>query len=80
MGEQTKPFTLVADGAYGCEANIALAKEENIDLVTTNFQEKKTEDIFVDFEFSPDGKKFQNMPKGKYRLSMDIITNETMPH
>lgn len=57
LGEQEEALTLVADGAYGGEKNTSLAKEKNINLVTTNFQGKKPADIFADFEFSPDGKK-----------------------
>jgi hypothetical protein len=57
LGKQEEPLTLVSDGAYGGENNIAMAKDKNINLVTTNFQGKKPEDIFADFEFSPDGKK-----------------------
>jgi hypothetical protein len=57
LGEQGETLTLVADGAYGGEDNVAMAKDKNINLVTTNFQGRKPEDIFADFEFSPDGKK-----------------------
>lgn len=57
LGEQEETLTLVADGAYAGEENIATAKEKNINLVTTNFQGKKPADIFAEFEFSPDGKK-----------------------
>ena len=57
LGDQEETITLVADGAYGGEENIAQAKDKNINLVTTNFQGKKPEDVFADFEFSPDGKK-----------------------
>jgi hypothetical protein len=57
LGKQEDTLTIVADGAYGGEENIAMAKDNNIDLVTTNFQGKKPEDVFAEFEFSPDGKK-----------------------
>jgi len=57
FGEQDEAFTIVADGAYGGEDNISMAKENNINLVTTNFQGRKPDDIFAEFEFSPDGKK-----------------------
>ncbi len=57
LGEQEESLTLVADGAYAGEDNIATAKEKNINLITTNFQGKKPADVFADFEFSPDGKK-----------------------
>lgn len=57
LSVQQEETTLVADGAYGGEENQAMAKKNNIKLVTTNFQGKKPADIFADFEFSPDGKK-----------------------
>ena len=57
LGDQEETLTIVTDGAYGGEDNTTLAKENNINLVTTNFQGKKPEDIFAEFEFSPDGRK-----------------------
>jgi hypothetical protein len=57
LGKQEETLTIVADGAYGGEENITMAKDNNINLVTTNFQGKKPEDIFAEFDFSPDGKK-----------------------
>jgi hypothetical protein len=65
LGEQEKVLTLVADGAYGGEENTALAKEKNINLVTTSLQGKKPDDIFADFEFSPDGRKVLKCPGGQ---------------
>ncbi len=65
LGNQDKKITLVADGAYGGEENIALAKDKNIDLVTTNFQGRKPEDIFADFEFSSDGKEILKCAGGQ---------------
>lgn len=62
--EQEEELTLVADGAYGGEDNIALAKDKNINLVTTNFQGIKPEDVFADFEFSIDGKKVLKCANG----------------
>lgn len=47
--------TMVADGAYGGEANIALAAEHGINLVTTNFTGRKPADVFAEFIFSEDG-------------------------
>lgn len=57
FGEQKETLTIVADGAYGGEDNISMAKDNNINLVTTNFQGRKPDDIFAEFEFSSDGKK-----------------------
>jgi hypothetical protein len=47
--KQKKTVTLVAYGAYGGEANIAKAKEKNINLVTTNFQATKPASILANF-------------------------------
>ncbi|HHX59693.1 MAG TPA: transposase [Epulopiscium sp.] len=55
LGNQTDTLTLIADGAYGGEDNLAQSREKNINLVTTNFQGKKPADVFADFEISSDG-------------------------
>lgn len=65
LGKQEETLTLVADGAYGGEENIALAKKHNVNLVTTNFQGKKPDDIFAEFEFTPDGKKILKCAGGQ---------------
>lgn len=48
---------IVTDGAYAGGKNQELAKEKNIELVTTNLAGWETEDILGDFEYSGDGKK-----------------------
>lgn len=45
---------MVADGAYGSEANVAEAARHKIRLVTTNFTGIKPADIFAEFIFSED--------------------------
>lgn len=47
--------TLVTDGAYGGQDNIALANEKNVKLVTTALIGKEAPDVLADFEFSEDG-------------------------
>ena len=74
LGDQEEALTIVADGAYGGEDNRSIAKEKNIDLVTTNFQGKSPEDVFADFEFSPDGKKVLRCAGGQIP-----ITNKYSP-
>lgn len=69
IGEQEETITLVADGAYGGGENVAVAKEKNIDLVTTNFTGKKPNDVFADFEFSPDGKKVLKCAGGQVPIT-----------
>jgi len=56
IGGQEGAITLVADGAYSGEANVALAESKNIKLVTTDMQGRKPDSLFADFEVSPDGK------------------------
>jgi hypothetical protein len=69
LGDQEETLTIVTDGAYGGEDNTTLAKENNINLVTTNFQGKKPEDIFAEFEFSPDGRKVLKCADGHKPLT-----------
>lgn len=69
LGEQEETLTLVADGAYGGEDNIASAKEKNINLTTTNFQGRKPADVFADFEFSPDGKRVLKCAGGQVPIT-----------
>ena len=69
LGDQEETLTIVADGAYGGEDNRSTAKDKNIDLVTTNFQGKSPEDVFADFEFSPDGKKVLKCAGGQIPIT-----------
>lgn len=55
---------LVADGAYYSDENVELAKEKNIDLLTTDLTGIPTPDIFADFKFSEDGKEVISCPAG----------------
>jgi hypothetical protein len=57
LGKQDEPLTLIADGAYGGIEDKKRAKENNIDLVTTNFLGVKPAEVLADFEFSDDGEK-----------------------
>lgn len=64
MGTQEEKVTLISDGAFGSTENIELAKENNIDLITTNLTGRETDDICADFEFSEDGIKVLRCPGG----------------
>lgn len=64
LGKQEKKTTIVADGAFGGSRNIELAKENNIDLVTTNLTGRETADINADFAFSEDGTRVVKCPGG----------------
>jgi len=67
--KQIETLTLLADGAYGGEENIAKAKEKNINLVTTNFQATKPASILAEFEFSPDGTKVLKCAGGQVPIT-----------
>lgn len=58
--------TLVADGAYGGEHNISMAKEHGIKLVTTNFTGRKPADIFAEFVFDESGTELLECIHGKH--------------
>lgn len=64
MGKQDKTVTIVADGAFGGGENISLAKENNIELVTTNLTGKASNDINADFELNADGTAVVKCPGG----------------
>lgn len=85
--------TLVTDGAYYGNENTELAKEMNIELVTTSLTGASTPDIFADFEFSEDGRNVTSCPaghtpksccyrnsNGKCRISFPKSTCENCPH
>lgn len=55
---------VVTDGAYYGDENVELAKEKNINLLTTSLTGVPTPDIFADFEFSDDGKEVLQCPAG----------------
>lgn len=60
-----EPVTIVTDGAYAGGKNQDLAKEKQIELVTTNLTGRETEDIMGDFEYSEDGKTVTKCPGGQ---------------
>jgi DDE family transposase/transposase-like protein DUF772 len=93
MGIQEEKTTIIADGAYGGEANRKLATQNNIDLVTTDFQGKKPNEIFSDFIFSEDGKELlecangqkptynkYNETTGQCRAKMNLEKCQSCPH
>ncbi len=65
MGVQEEEITIIADGAYGGEDNKNLAKENNINLITTDFQGKKPNKVFAEFVFSEDGKMLLKCANGQ---------------
>lgn len=73
MGIQDEQVTIIADGAYGGEGNRNLAVENNINLVTTDFQGKKPNEIFADFVFSEDGRNLLKCANGQEPISNKYI-------
>lgn len=68
-GTEENETTLVTDGAYGGIENIDFAKENHVNLVTTNMQGRKASDVYADFEFSEDGKKVLKCAGGQTPLT-----------
>ena len=52
MEKQDETIVLVADGAYSGTENQSLAKEKNVNLITTSLTGRDTADIMADFEFN----------------------------
>jgi len=73
-GTEGDEITLVTDGAYGGTENIELAKENHVNLVTSNMQGRKAAEIYADFIFSEDGKKVLKCAGGQ-----TPITNKFNP-
>jgi len=73
-GTEECETTVVTDGAYGGMENIELAKDNHINLVTTNMQGRKAADIYADFIFSEDGKKVLKCAGGQ-----TPVTNKYYP-
>jgi hypothetical protein len=69
MGIQEEQVTIIADGAYGGEDNRNLAADNNINLITTDFQGKKPNEIFAEFVFSGDGKELLKCANGQEPIS-----------
>ena len=61
---QDETIALVADGAYSGTENQALAKEKNVELITTSLTGRDTADIMADFEFNEAGTTVLHCPAG----------------
>lgn len=55
--ERIENELLVADGAYASLENQELAREQGVELITTDLVGRKPKDILADFIFSADGKR-----------------------
>lgn len=56
--------TMITDGGYGGGDNMELAREKNIDLVTTALIGKDAPDVLADFQFNEDGTKLEKCAAG----------------
>lgn len=65
MGTQEETVTVVTDGAYSGVENTALAKEKNVNLITTSLTGREAPDIITDFEFNEEGTKVIRCPAGQ---------------
>lgn len=80
MDRQEEPVTLVADGAYGGEANENLAKEKNVNLVTTNMPGSEPDPVFGDFKFDESGEVVVECPAGHAPLRCGGIRKDGKVH
>lgn len=64
METQKEKVTLVTDGAYSGQENTDLARERNVDLITTGLTGRETDDIMADFVFNDEGIKVLHCPAG----------------
>lgn len=65
MGVQEEKTFLVADGAYASIENAAMAKANNIDLVTTSLLKKAPDEIQAHFKLDSANRKVLECPAGK---------------
>lgn len=61
---QDEPIKLITDGAYGGGDNTTLAKEKNIDLITTALIGRDAPDVLAAFEFNDTGTKLLKCAAG----------------
>ena len=62
LPEDTEEITLVTDGAYGSEGNLAIAKQHNVNFINTNFSGVKHDEIYAEFVISEDGSEIIECP------------------
>ncbi len=61
---QEEEIKLVTDGAYGGGDNVKLAKDHNVDLITTALIGKEVPDAIAEFQFNEDGTKLLKCAAG----------------
>ena len=93
MKPADESVTLITDGAYSGQDNVEKARQNNIELVSTDLLGRNSKDIAADFLFSEDGTKvlkcpMGNTPKscsqikqtGQCRISFEKKKCENCPH
>ena len=56
--------TMIADGAYGGQDNMELARSKNVELIPTALTGADPDPVFADFKLSDDGTKILECPMG----------------
>ena len=74
MEKQDEKIILVTDGAYSGTENQSLAKEKNVNLITTSLTGRDTADIMAEFEFNAEGTKVLYCPSGHEPKSCTYMT------
>lgn len=64
LPEQKDTMTMITDGGYYSKENIELAKDKNIDLITTGLTGREVKKILNDFETDKDITKILRCPAG----------------
>ena len=78
MEKQDEKVTMIADGAYSGTDNNELAKEKNVELITTDLTGKDVDPIFADFEFNEDGTRVITCPAGNQPKGCTYIKQSDM--
>jgi len=70
--------TMLADGAYSGKENSCLAKEKNVELVTTALTGRQPDTIMAEFELSADGKEVIHCPMNHQPIKSSYYDNTEM--
>lgn len=76
LSEQEENTVLITDGAYFSDENIHLAKEKNIELITTGLTGADAKDILNEFEYNEDKTKVIRCPAGHQPRSSCFISTD----
>ena len=68
-GDPENPVSMIADGAYGSDELMDLAKERNVNLVTTSLVGKAPDPVLADYEVDEEKQTIDKCPAGQAPLS-----------